>query len=447
VRMKKLALVVFVVAVVLVISVDGKQLSASSGNVRQIARSYGLSEREIAKLKKKTPDPLPGCSDPKGTDFFSRFRTLEEIEEFLRNRFCDLRSEIGSLGSSCEVVEIGHSVEGRSILAVQIRNPSALRSKKEKVAWITGTLHAREWTGTTSVLLTVLRVDVTDVSVFAIPIINPDGYVYTWSGEEQIKKKFMKGEIVEDLVDARYWRKNRRVNSDNSIGVDLNRNFGLTSSIWGTDKKSKSITLTESDIYQGTAGFSEPETATMKRYFEKHKDKIVAFFDVHCCIGAILEPFTRQGKAPDYVFETGQMIIDAINTKAPANAKYEWRPRPVSSASGSGISSSWAFQEAKIPFVYVVEIRGKFVEKCTEIKPIGNEVLLGFRALLKQLSRMESIIAQYESSGRKESEEKTMTIEQQEREGDFWKQAGFFLGGGLLLAIGYKLKTKTEKVT
>lgn len=87
-------------------------------------------------------------------------------------------------------------------------------------------------------------------------------------------------------------------------------------------------------------------------------------------------------------------MLDAINTKSPKDDPYEWRPRPVSSASGSGISSAWANEEAKIPFVYVLEIRGKFVMPCSEIKPLGSEVLLGLTTLLEQLSNMEELMAE-----------------------------------------------------
>jgi len=367
-----------------------------------LARAYGYSERAIEKLAAGSAVPLRGCSDPKNSDFFSRFRQFEEIEEFLKNRFCQLRKEIGSLGSSCEVLSIGESIENRPIYAVEIRNPEVLKAaktdgKREKIAIVTGTLHAREWTTTTSVLLSALRVDVTDVSVFFVPVLNPDGYVYTWSGNKQIKKKWASGAVQEELVQARYWRKNRRLNWDGTFGVDLNRNFGSTSRIWGTDAKSKSINLTESDIYQGSKGFSEPETAAIKAYVKRYKKKVIAYFDVHCCIGAILEPFSKEKSAPEYVFDVGQKVIQGINTEAPASEKYEWRPRPASSASGSGISSSWSFQEAKIPFTYVVEIRGKFVMECSEIKPIANEVLAGLTTLLKQLSNMEALIESYKT--------------------------------------------------
>jgi len=356
-----------------------------------LARAYGYTEREIDKLKAGSVVPLPECGDPQNKDFFSRFRTLEEINNFINNRLCQLRSEIGSHGNSCQVITIGTSGEGRPIYAVEITNPSALK-KKEKWVMVIGTLHAREWTSTTSVLLSAIRTDVTDVGVAFIPIVNPDGYEYTWSGQTQIKKKWVKGHLEAEEIPARYWRKNRANNTDGTIGVDLNRNFGSSGAIFGTDKKSKSITLTESDIYQGLSGFSEPETAALQAYHKSKKKVLKAMYDVHCCIGALLEPFSKLKSVPQYVLDTGSVMLKAINMKSPKNEPYAWRPRPVSSASGSGISSSWGFQEARIPFTYVVELRGKFVEKCTLIKPLGNEAWFGLQALLGQVSIMETLI-------------------------------------------------------
>eukprot|EP00512_Aurantiochytrium_limacinum_P001104 CAMPEP_0171485750 /NCGR_PEP_ID=MMETSP0958-20121227/717_1 /TAXON_ID=87120 /ORGANISM="Aurantiochytrium limacinum, Strain ATCCMYA-1381" /LENGTH=468 /DNA_ID=CAMNT_0012018571 /DNA_START=161 /DNA_END=1567 /DNA_ORIENTATION=- len=461
------ALLIAIFAVVVLISQNLVEAKRAPRKEVDLARAYGYTEREISKLKAGQVMPPSGCSDPKNDDFFARFRNYDELEKFIRNRLCQLRKEIGSIGSVCEVVEIGFSVEGRPILAVEIRNPEALEEakasgrtkKKERAVLITGSLHAREWTSTTSVLISIIRADVTDVSVFSIPVINPDGYVYTWSGEKQIKKKWTKSGIQEDEVEARYWRKNRRVNPDLTLGVDLNRNFGSSPAIWGTDKKSKSINLTESDIYQGTGGFSEPETRALRDYHKKHKKKIIAFFDVHCCIGAILEPFSRAGKAPDYVFDTGQVIIDAINTKTPADGRYEWRPRPASSASGSGISSSWAFQEAKIPFTYVVELRGKFVEKCSEIKPIGNEILHGFRALLKELSNAEALMSGIKASKLEGGDEKSQLQDvsgikpSESADSSFGQKSEsshssvYILAGLLVLGLGgYVAKNKTEKL-
>ncbi|GBG29075.1 Carboxypeptidase B [Hondaea fermentalgiana] len=369
----------------------------------QLARSFGIKEFDLRAMT-SVPD-MPECQDPQKSDFFARFRTFEEIEDFLLNKLCRLRDVIGARGSSCLVREVGRSVEGRPIYAVELRNPSAIAEaraagKPERSILVTGTVHAREWTTTSSVLYSAAHLDVNDVSILLIPVVNPDGYVYTWSGKKNIKKMWTKDGVKGWQTEARLWRKNRQRNRDGTLGVDLNRNFGTPGKkIWGTDRMNKSLNITESDVFQGKHGFSEPETATIKNYFLENKDTVVAFYDVHCCIGALLEPFSRAGKAPAYVHDTGKVMLQAINTQTPATGRYAWRARPQSSASGTGISSSWAYQEAGITFTYVVEIRGKFVSSCTEIKPIGLETMYGLAALAGEMSRLDEILKEY-SAGR-----------------------------------------------
>lgn len=62
----------------------------------------------------------------------------------------------------------------------------------------------------------------------------------------------------------RLWRKNRGnpEKGGNCIGVDLNRNFGYR---WGGMGTSKSPCR---ETYAGTGPFSEPETRSIKNFFE-----------------------------------------------------------------------------------------------------------------------------------------------------------------------------------
>jgi hypothetical protein len=62
------------------------------------------------------------------------------------------------------------------------------------------------------------------------------------------------------------WRKNRRTNSDGSYGVDLNRNYGYK---WGYDNNGSSPDPS-SDVYRGTAAFSEPETQAIRDFAYAH---------------------------------------------------------------------------------------------------------------------------------------------------------------------------------
>ncbi len=95
-----------------------------------------------------------------------------------------------------------------------------------------------------------------NVEMYFVPCINPDGYVYN-------ETTFPNG--------GGGWRKNRWVNENNNpVGVDLNRNYGYE---WGLDDSGSSPSQT-SEIYRGTAPFSEPETQAIRDFCVQHQFKI-----------------------------------------------------------------------------------------------------------------------------------------------------------------------------
>jgi murein tripeptide amidase MpaA len=72
------------------------------------------------------------------------------------------------------------------------------------------------------------------LEILITPMQNPDGYEYSRNHE-------------------RYWRKNRRRNSDGTFGVDLNRNWD---DHWGQFMSSSNP---DDDNYMGLFPMSEPE--------------------------------------------------------------------------------------------------------------------------------------------------------------------------------------------
>jgi carboxypeptidase T len=93
---------------------------------------------------------------------------------------------------------------------------------------------------------------VDNTALYFVPCVNPDGYVYNQTISP---------------IGGGFWRKNRRPNADNSIGVDLNRNYGYK---WGFNDNGSS-SQPSSDIYRGTAAFSEPETELIRRFCNEHR--------------------------------------------------------------------------------------------------------------------------------------------------------------------------------
>ena len=89
--------------------------------------------------------------------------------------------------------------------------------------------------------------------IWIVPCVNPDGVAYVWNKDN-------------------WWRKNRRKNSSNSYGVDLNRNYPYE---WG--KCGSTSSRTTSSTYRGPSAGSEPEVQTMmalarKLRFERYLD-------------------------------------------------------------------------------------------------------------------------------------------------------------------------------
>ncbi|MEM1124184.1 MAG: M14 family zinc carboxypeptidase, partial [Bacteroidota bacterium] len=95
-----------------------------------------------------------------------------------------------------------------------------------------------------------------EIELYFIPCINPDGYVYN----ERTNPNGGGG-----------WRKNRATsNAGDTVGVDLNRNYGLK---WGLDNTGSSSDP-NSLVYRGPAPFSEPETQAIRDFCIQHEFKM-----------------------------------------------------------------------------------------------------------------------------------------------------------------------------
>ena len=149
-----------------------------------------------------------------------------------------------------KVYDVGDTIEGRDIWAIKISD-NVETDEDEPEVFFCGCHHAREWI-TVEVALRLaehlvngystsqaIRDLVDNAEIWILPVVNPDGYKYSWDT-------------------YRYWRKNRRDNGDGTFGVDPNRNYGYR---WGGIGSSGS---TSSDTYRGTSSFSEPETQAVR---------------------------------------------------------------------------------------------------------------------------------------------------------------------------------------
>jgi len=88
---------------------------------------------------------------------------------------------------------------------------------------------------------------VENTTMFFIPMVNPDGYVYN---------------ELTNPNGGGLWRKNRYPNANgDTVGVDLNRNYGY---FWAYDDEGSS-NEEASQTYRGPSAFSEPETQAVRK--------------------------------------------------------------------------------------------------------------------------------------------------------------------------------------
>jgi hypothetical protein len=252
----------------------------------------------------------------------------------------------------------GLSLEGREIRGIRITGPGA----DKPAVLVNSCQHAREWP---PVMVNMYAADrliaeydlnptvkglVDDVEFFVIPIVNPDGYVYTWGPD-------------------RWWRKNRRDNGDGTWGVDLNRNWDYQ---WGYDNNG-SDPNPDGETYRGTAPFSEPETQVMRDFYQANP-QIVANIDLHTQGNLILYPWGY-----DYVPAPDAVLMDNLGEIMEASiyavhGEVYTNQQAVVLYPGNGISIDWTYGDQGV-FSYTFELRNhdlppaEIILNCQEIFP------------------------------------------------------------------------------
>ncbi len=277
---------------------------------------------------------------------------------------------------------IGQSLQNRPIVALRVTGTGGQSPKPQLV--FNGCQHAREWVSPMTVtfiadqLLRQYGVDprVTDLmdrfEFLIVPIVNPDGYEYSWNTD-------------------RMWRKNRRQNSGGTWGVDLNRNWDIN---WGGEGSSGSGS---SDTYRGTAPFSEPETQVV-RDFVLAQPHGRAHIDFHSYSQLILYPWGFTSATPPepdntYFVQMGAGMAAAI--KAVHNKTYVPQ-HAIELYAASGIMSDWTYTAGLYGFT--IELRPAsgnpgFLLPPEEIIPTGQENFAAILTLAESIRDLPASIS------------------------------------------------------
>lgn len=208
--------------------------------------------------------------------------TLEEIYE----KFEDFVSGYPEYVSGPE--KIGESVEGRDIFAY------SLGTAGKPQALITAAHHARECGGVVAAIYFFEKLlenasagdaesqyILNEREIKIIPCVNPDGYFYN-------EENFPDG--------GGMWRKNRRLNEDETFGVDLNRNYG-PEEFWDHPSGGSSDKPYR-ETYRGAEPFSEPETRAVRDFCSS--DNFAVALNYHTHGNYIIYPYGALGRpTPD----------------------------------------------------------------------------------------------------------------------------------------------------
>jgi len=191
--------------------------------------------------------------------------------------------------------------------------------------------------------------------VHIVPIVNGDGYVYTWTTD-------------------RNWRKTRSPNTGSTcIGTDPNRNWD---DHWCQQGAS---TNPCSDSYCGVRAWSEREVFTMANHILKSQE-VRVFVDWHAYGQLWMAPWGWSCTAvvPDSAAQTriGQAAVAAI--KGVNNLTYNYGTICNIIYPASGSSADWGYAVGKVVYSYGVELRDTgtygFVLPANQIRPQGEEI-------------------------------------------------------------------------
>jgi hypothetical protein len=262
-----------------------------------------------------------------------------------------------------QVVTVGTTHEGRTIRGVRISR--AADPANAPAFLFNGCQHAREWATPMTTMYVADRLIagatsdariagiLTRSAVYVIPVVNKDGYEYTWAGTAN-----------------RLWRKNRQPNSDGSIGTDPNRNWGYG---WGGGGSSG---VTTDDTYRGPAAFSSPEVAALRDFYVA-RPQIVGSIDFHAYSQLILWPWgwTNALCADDAAHRA---IGGGMRNALLASGGKTYTPGPIYTTiyPAAGGATDWTYGDQGV-ISYTIEVRDTgaygFIMPAAEILPCARE--------------------------------------------------------------------------
>ncbi|GJJ78075.1 extracellular matrix protein 14 [Entomortierella parvispora] len=254
--------------------------------------------------------------------------------------------------------------------------------KNPKAIIIHAGQHAREWIGPAVVsyiakeLILGYRHNkkitrlVDQFEFVIVPVLNADGYVFTWEHN-------------------RMWRKNRQPTSIPFCpGIDPNRNWGY---MWNTGGSSSNPC---NEGYHGPEAFAALEAKMMSDYILQRKN-VVAYIDLHSYAQLWMSPF---GGDCSKIPKDDEDIMEGSMGAAKALHDVHGKKYSVGSVcsliyQSSGGSIDWTYAEANVKYSYSIELRDTgrhgFLLPEDEILPSSEETMAGIMYLANFIRKRE----------------------------------------------------------
>jgi hypothetical protein len=204
---------------------------------------------------------------------------------------------------------IGTTGLGRNILALEITNFSS--SHKKIPLLFSGAMHGNELTATEHCYQIIHEIiknpgryseALEHLSLWIIPIVNPDGNYFFWHRSSVMGRKNAASESGQSAIAP-------------LRGVDLNRNFPFR---WNSGHKKASSEDPMNVYFRGRSPGSEKETQAMMQLAER--ERFVYALSFHAVSGKILVPYTIENvrnPTPDYAWALAKEIAPKIRHHNP----------------------------------------------------------------------------------------------------------------------------------
>jgi hypothetical protein len=285
-----------------------------------------LIDKEAESLAKRT---VFKAGDNPSFITTNEYHNITEIHAYLDSVGTKYGYKVDTVGKSNLKIDLKYIRIGK--------NPNAT-----KEVFINGCIHAREWLGCATMVYIINELTtkpdqyddlLSNLNIYVLPVLNPDGYDYTWNKD-------------------RMWRKTRSGPRQGCYGVDPNRNWDYK---WGVAGSSSNPC---SETYDGPNPNSEVEVVNIIKFLTQHKNTIVSYFDIHTYSEDFMFPFGYAEVYPQDLTKIRNVATSAVNAVNSVNGE-QFVSGSITDIvyPASGSSIDYTKGKLNIDYSYAMELR------------------------------------------------------------------------------------------